>query len=273
MMKLLAASYGWDSLKDAPPPPVPPVPPSDPLSIDLNANGTVDTLSINAGIHFDLDNNGFAERTSWVAPTDGMLVLDRNSNNKIDGGAELFGTETKLIDGSFAKNGFIALAEFDLNKDGNIDSQDAVYTQLRVWKDINSNGVTDAGELQALAATNIASLNVTYTSNTTTDANNVQHREAGTFVRSSGGTGITNTLWFESDKQATIPIEELNGDGIALTMEIKALPNAKGFGYVYSLHQAMALDSSGMLQQKVQAFVNEKDFECPHSTTQKRVRL
>ncbi|WP_225757765.1 calcium-binding protein [Cardiobacterium sp. Marseille-Q4385] len=85
--------------------------PKDPLSLDLDRNGKIDTLPRSAGVHFDLDNSGFAEQTSWLAPGDGFLVLDRNNNGHIDGGAELFGSETTLNSGKVAENGFEALAE------------------------------------------------------------------------------------------------------------------------------------------------------------------
>jgi len=247
------------SLWDVPPPPTPPGEYADPLSIDLNRDGVINTLAVSSGIHFDLDNNGFAEATSWVAPVDGFLVLDRNGNNKIDGGAELFGNDTRLLNGTFARNGFEALAEFDLNADGKIDAQDAIYSRLRVWQDTNSNGVTDAGELKSLESLQIESLATTYISNISTDANQVQHREQSLVTYSDGTSAISQTLWFNADKQATIPTTILNGEGIALSDSIKVLPSAKGFGNLYSLRQAMALDTTGKLQQKVQAFVDAND--------------
>jgi hypothetical protein len=251
-------AYG--PLSPLPPIPAPPTPPNyyaDPLSLDLNRDGIINTLPVTNGIHFDLDNNGFAETTSWIAPTDGFVVLDKNANGKIEGGAELFGTETKLLNGQFAQNGFEALAEYDLNADGKINTQDAIFSQLRIWQDANSNGKTDAGELITLQTANITSLNARYTLNDTLDSNKVWHRESSTYTYVDGTTGLSETLWFEADKQNTIPV---NGDAIVISAAIKALPDAKGFGNVYSLRQAMALDASGQLQQKVQAFVNETDI-------------
>lgn len=107
-----------------PPPPAPPEPPRDPLSIDIDRDGAISTLPKEHGVHFDMDNSGFAESTSWIAPSDGLLVLDRNNNGRIDGGAELFGTETRLSSGEFASNGFEALADFDQNGDGLISALD-----------------------------------------------------------------------------------------------------------------------------------------------------
>jgi Ca2+-binding RTX toxin-like protein len=240
-----------------PPPPTPPGDYADPLSLDLNNDGKINTLAVTRGVHFDLDNNGFAETTSWIAPTDGLLVLDKNANGKIEGGAELFGSETKLRNGQFAQNGFEALAEYDLNADGKINNQDAIFSQLSIWQDTNSNGTTDAGELLTLQAANIASINARYTSNNTTDTNKVQHRESSTYTYADGTTGLSETLWFEADKQNTTPV---NGSAIVISAAIKALPDAKGFGNLYSLRQAMALDTTGQLQAKVQAFVNETDI-------------
>lgn len=97
--------------EEVPPPEPPPASPpfKDPLSLDLDGDGQVNTLPRRAGVHFDLDNSGFAEQTAWLAPGDGFLVLDRNNNGHIDGGAELFGSETTLNNGKVAENGFEAL--------------------------------------------------------------------------------------------------------------------------------------------------------------------
>lgn len=80
-----------------------------------------------------------------------MLVLDRNNNNFINGGAELFGTETLLETGLYAAHGFEALAELDVNRDGVFDNKDADYSRVRVWKDANSNGMVESGELNGLS--------------------------------------------------------------------------------------------------------------------------
>jgi len=40
----------------------------DPLAFDLNGDGKVDTLPLWAGVHFDIDNSGFAEQTRNIKP-------------------------------------------------------------------------------------------------------------------------------------------------------------------------------------------------------------
>jgi hypothetical protein len=108
---------------------------TSPLILDLDGDG-VETLGQNFYIHFDHDKNGFAERTGWVAPDDGLLVLDRNGNGQIDNGGELFGDNSGT--GPGPANGFAALAEFDQDGNGSITASDAAFASLRVWKDVIS---------------------------------------------------------------------------------------------------------------------------------------
>ena len=144
-----------------PPPPWPPKPSPpprvDPLVLDLDGDG-IQTTNVNAGALFDQDGNGFAERTGWVAPGDGLLVMDRNGDGIINNGRELFGSETLLKDGSKAANGFQALAELDANHDGKIDASDPAFSQLRVWQDANGDGYSQAGELHTLDELGIKSM-------------------------------------------------------------------------------------------------------------------
>ncbi|MEI6287913.1 MAG: hypothetical protein WCP79_15525, partial [Bacillota bacterium] len=76
---------------------------NDPLALDLDGNGISFT---NQSAYFDLDNNGFAERASWIGKTDGLLTLDINGDGKINNGSELFGDAMKKKDGTLAKDGF-----------------------------------------------------------------------------------------------------------------------------------------------------------------------
>ena len=115
-----------------------------PVLIDVVGDGFNLTNPTN-GINFDLDTNGAAERVSWtvINSDDAWLALDRNSNRVIDNGGELFGnntTQPEPTDGN-ARNGFLALAEFDEyamrgNEDGFITEADAVFNSLRLWQDI-----------------------------------------------------------------------------------------------------------------------------------------
>lgn len=225
-----------------------------PLILDLDSLNGVETLSKTAGIHFDHDGNKFAEQTGWVGKNDGLLVWDKNGNGQLDNGAELFGNNTVLKNGSKADNGFTALADLDSNKDGKVDANDAASRQLRVFKDANSNGVVDAGELLTLAQAGVKSLNTGYTTQSVTDANGNQHLQAGSFTTTAGQNRAMDDVWFAVDTARTI-----DTDLVAVNSTIAALPDIDGFGNVHSLHQAMARDASGKLQGLVQSFQNTSD--------------
>ncbi len=123
----------------------------EPLTLDLDGDGieTVGASSSNP-ILFDHDNDGIRTGTGWVAPDDALLMLDRNGNGAIDNGGELFGDSTTLSNGAQAFDGFAALAEMDSNADGVVDAADAQFANLRIWRDLNQDAISQTDELSTL---------------------------------------------------------------------------------------------------------------------------
>ncbi|MBI5786871.1 MAG: putative Ig domain-containing protein [Rhodocyclales bacterium] len=224
-----------------------------PVVLDLNGDG-IATTGLRSSVHFDHDANGFAEGTGWINGADGILVRDLNGNGSIDSGRELFGSETLLANGQEAANGYTALAEFDGNQDGKVDTQDSAYTTLKVWKDTNGDGVSQADELLTLAAAGVQSIATGFTALDQTDANGNITKQTSTFTRTDGTTGTSADIWFVEDKADTIATEWLSE-----TAAISALPDVQGSGNLYDLHQAMLRDSSGHLQNLVSQFVQSAD--------------
>lgn len=129
----------------------------DPLILDLDGDG-LEITPLSKGILFDADGDTIKTGTAWAGADDGMLVWDRNGNGQIDSGKELFGDETVLANGKKAAHGFAALSELDTGSvvngvtvgagDGVFDEKDAQYSKLRIWRDLNQDGISQANELK-----------------------------------------------------------------------------------------------------------------------------
>lgn len=114
----------------------------DPIALDLNNNGKIDTLSLENGVFFDHNGDKVAFKSSWVSSSDGILVRDIDGDGKITSGAELFGNFTRLKNGELAKNGAEALKDLDDNNDGIIYSNDKAFNEILIWQDKNSDGIS-----------------------------------------------------------------------------------------------------------------------------------
>ncbi|MCK9505527.1 MAG: hypothetical protein M0Q95_15270 [Porticoccaceae bacterium] len=161
------------------------LPRRDPLTLDLDGEG-IETLPANGMVLFDHDGDGIKNGTGWIAPDDGLLVLDKNGNGLIDNGNELFGDNTIKSDGSLALNGFDALVDLDSNNDGVIDSNDAQFNNLRVWQDGNSDGISQAHELKTLAAAGVVAIHLENQAMVEDVGNGNVTNSVGTFERSDG---------------------------------------------------------------------------------------
>lgn len=156
----------------------------DPLVINLN--NTTPALS-DSRYQFDLDADGQQERIHFVAPGNAFLAIDRNNNNLIDNGNELFGPMTG--------NAYQELARYDEDGNSFIDAGDSVFQHLALWqKDANGQDT-----LQSLASAGIGALYLNSVS-TPFDLKDAQNdlqgrmRQSSIFVGENGEVGTTHQI-------------------------------------------------------------------------------
>ena len=121
-----------------------------PIALDMDHDGQVSYVGLEAGVHYDYAGDGVAESTAWVAGNDGLLaLLNEDGSYKIS-----FATHEGQTD-------LEGLAQvYDSNQDGVLDANDAAFAGFGVWQDANQDGVVNEGEFQSLTDEGIVSLDL-----------------------------------------------------------------------------------------------------------------
>ena len=199
----------------------------DPLILDLGTAGVNLTDAAN-GVAFDLNGDGLPDQTAWTAGDDGILALDVNGNGTIDSGTEIF---SPSFAGGQYSGSLAALATLDENLDGVIDASDSSYDDLKVWQDLNHNGVSDDGELSDLATLGITGINLGATATETT-VKGQQILSQGTFTYADGSTGGFFEVAFDAELGAAV-----SGDSGPCPTQ-----PARGETYVIGADQQITID-------------------------------
>ncbi|HYG74573.1 MAG TPA: hypothetical protein VEK08_06170 [Planctomycetota bacterium] len=118
----------------------------------------LDALLSPAIVRFDMNGDGIEDEIPWVKPDTAILVWDPQQRGNITSGRQLFGSVTWWI---FWRDGYEALSALDDNHDGELRGTE--LRGLAIWRDANSNGVSEAGEVMPVESTQIASLFTTST--------------------------------------------------------------------------------------------------------------
>lgn len=175
-----------------------------PILIPFSQSASIHLTSAQNGVWFDIEATGLRHRVAWTQAGDmvGFLVLDRNGNGFIDDGKELFGNVTPVPGGGTAPNGFEALAAYDRpenggNGDGLINAQDTIWSQLRIWIDLNHNGISESSEIFTLAQRGLTEISLDYITTNRRD-------EHGNVLRLKAKCNVSGKVRFGYDVYFTV---------------------------------------------------------------------
>ena len=172
----------------------------DPLVLDLDKDGDI---SPSRYAYFDYDGDGTRELGSWFSSNDGLLAIDKNGDGTINDGSELFGDAFVKENGTKASNGMDALRDIDSNDDGVIDALDERFSQLRIWKDADGDGTSQAEEIHTLEELGVVLLGASSEAVNQTDAFGNTQINAGTFAFSDGTEGAMGDWSLQINHMAT----------------------------------------------------------------------
>ncbi len=157
-----------------------------PVVLDLKGDG-LEVSSVAGSDIGTVDGNGVVTRMSWVGPTDGILVTDRDGTGRYNTTDDISFVQDK----PGATSDLQGLQAWDTNGDGVLNAQDSDWNKLKVWVDANQDGVAEAGEVETLAQTGVTSISLKETASGFDPSSTFDSYYTGTasFTRTDGSTG------------------------------------------------------------------------------------
>jgi hypothetical protein len=139
---------------------------------------------------------------------------------------------------------------------------DAAFSQVRLWQDLNQDGVSQANELFTLADKGIASIGLVPTTVTTNLGNGNTVTGKSVVTRTNNTTTAINSVAVSTDSTAASltlannPFYRQFTTAIPLTTTARALPEMQGAGILRDLRESMSLGNAqaAALVAAVQAF-------------------
>ncbi|MBS0265809.1 MAG: VCBS repeat-containing protein, partial [Planctomycetes bacterium] len=175
---------------------------SAPIALDLNGNGLEFVPRSPTGPKFDLTGSGVSTPTAWLAPSDGWLFIDLSSGGQVTREEMIF---SLTVPSATSDLDALRIA-YDSNHDNVLDASDAQWSNFKVWRDLNQDGISTPNEIQTLTDAGIAALDLISDKNTTTALSGAVTILGQTqFRRTNNSTGIVGDIVLNTDLKSIQP--------------------------------------------------------------------
>jgi len=194
------------------------------LALDMNFDGVIGVKSVkDSNAYFDLTYDGIKERVGWIKKEDALLVYDKNKNNRIDDMSELFG--------NISTNGFEELKDkFDTNHDDVIDDKDELFTELKLWFDLDEDGNCDKDELFNLASQRVNSINLKKIKTNVKILDSLVNYVSSYKSFENKKYLVANVYFAYDTRITTVDLRKM--DNFSIDVRSIKLPNLRGYGLV-----------------------------------------
>jgi hypothetical protein len=166
------------------------------INLEASGTGNVNILMDFAGpasaltdtnFGFGIEQEESGDSLSYLALGSGILTLDQNNDGQIDSINEVMGTSTG--------NGFAELAAYDLDNNGWIDENDAVYDSLQILsQDSAGNDVLSGLKDSNIGAINLAGVDSPYSLKNDQNVTVGQIEKSGIYLAEDGTPGLVQQL-------------------------------------------------------------------------------
>jgi hypothetical protein len=153
---------------------------ASPLAVQMKSNVPLALTSRAEGIQFDILGKNATpvphakRQISWLTPESAagnFFIVLPSERGEVNGIEEMFGNNTSGPDGKFARDGYEALRKFDGRilgtsqfdieaVDNRITRKDQIFAKLRLWRDSNTDGLAQNGELFTLDEMQVRSIDL-----------------------------------------------------------------------------------------------------------------
>lgn len=127
------------------------------LALDLDGDGIVSRLAIEDSTAFyDMDDDGVREWTGWIGPDDGIVVFDGDRDGEISSTTDISFLNWDPYDSDVnrLRTAMDRLADLENPEEHSSEGalQNSELHGVRIWQDLNSDGIAQDGELSPFAA-------------------------------------------------------------------------------------------------------------------------